>query len=97
MRLSFFQRLIIALSGALTLGLSIITPLAMVVAPHCTGIPQKSAIYQIGSAILFPVAFYFLAWRRESIIAAVVIPVAQIALGIAFLNYISSLPLGCPQ
>lgn len=88
---------ILAFSMVLVIALQLLTLIAMVVAPECTGIGEQANTYKIVSIIVFSVAYYLLAWRWRSWIAAVAIPGAQIALGWWFLGYINSLPMTCPQ
>ncbi|MCU6453496.1 hypothetical protein LPN01_05345 [Sphingomonas sp. A2-49] len=88
---------ILAFSMVLMIALQPLTLMAMVVAPECTGIGKQANTYKIVSIIVFSVAYCLLARRWQSWIAAVAIPVAQIALGWWFLFYVNSLPMTCPQ
>lgn len=88
--------LIVALA-LLMMVLGVVTLLAMVIAPYCTGIMHKADVYKIGSLCVFIPAFYLLAWRKSSLTAAALIPVVQIGSGLAFANYLNSLPMSCPH
>lgn len=91
------RNVLLAASVVLIIVLQPVTLVAMVIAPKCTGIEQQANFYKIVSIVVFSVAYYFLAWRRQSLIAAIAVPMAQIALGWWFLGYINSLPMSCPQ
>jgi len=91
------KRSVIALLAVVMLGIAALTLIAMVIAPPCTGIMHKADTYKISSLCIFLPAFYVLAWRRRSVVAAILIPIVQISANIIFINYINSLPLGCPQ
>jgi hypothetical protein len=73
-----------------------VTLFAMVIAPYCTGIMHQADLYKLGSLCVFIPAFYFLAWRKNSLVAAILIPVIQIFSGLMFASYINSLPMTCP-
>ncbi|MES2095734.1 MAG: hypothetical protein V4459_03170 [Pseudomonadota bacterium] len=90
------RRSTIILCAAVTLALAVITLVAMVIAPYCTGIPQKAQAYKIASLCVFLPAFYLFAWRQKSVIVAILIPGFQLGAGILFMNYINTLPIGCP-
>lgn len=88
---------IIILSAATMLGLAVITLLAPVIAPACTGIMNISDAYKISSLCIFLSLFYLSAWRKRSAVAAVIIPSVQIGAGYLFIKYINGLPLICAQ
>lgn len=91
------QRAAIALSAVVMAGLAVITLLAMVIAPECTGIAAKADVYKIISTCAFFATYYLLVWRRGSVMAAVTLLASQVASGLLFVSYIDSLPLGCLQ
>lgn len=88
---------VLVLSAVLMAALAVVTLVAMVIAPACTGIMQKADTYKIASLCFFVGAYYLLVWRRRSVIAAVMLPASQILSGLLFASYLNSLPLGCPQ
>ena len=91
------NRMIVAVFAFITGAVSVVTLLAMVIAPYCTGIMHKAGLYKIGSLCVFIPAFYVFAWRKNSLIFAILIPTLQIICGWMFAGYLNSLPMGCPQ
>ena len=91
------RNIALSLSALLMLVLQPSTLLAMVIAPQCSGIMQLADRYRFESILLFSVSYYFLVWRKVSLIAAVVIPAVRIALGWLFIRYINNLPMSCSQ
>lgn len=89
------RSLVFVASAILMIVLQLVTLLAMVIAPECTGIGDRVSLYKITSIIVSSMAYYLLALRRASLLAAVIIPLGQIALGWWFLGYINSLPMTC--
>lgn len=83
-------------SAILMVVLQAVTLLAMIIAPKCTGIGDRASLYKITSIVVFSMAYYILALRRASLVAAIIIPLVQVALGWWFLGYINSLPMTCP-
>jgi hypothetical protein len=63
--------------------------------PYCPEIIHIEGAYKIGSLCIFIPAFYFMAWRRFSSTAALLIPLVQLASGFAFASYINILPKIC--
>ena len=91
------RNIVLSISAVLIIALQPITLIAIVIAPWCSGITQMADAYKVASVLVFGGAYYILVWRRVSLIAAVAIPAAQIAMGWFFLGYLNGLPLGCPQ
>lgn len=94
---ALIRNVVLPASVVLMIILQPLTLIAMVIAPECTVIGQQANAYKIISIVVFSVAYYLMAWRRPSLIAAIAIPVAQLVLGWWFLGYINSLPMSCPQ
>jgi Na+/melibiose symporter-like transporter len=88
---------VLIFSAVLMAALALVTLLAIVIVPPCTGIMQKADTYKIASLCFFLGAYYLLAWRSRSVIAAVLLPASQILSGLLFASYLNSLPLGCPE
>lgn len=88
---------VLILSAVVMTALAALTLFAMVIVPPCTGIMQKVDTYKIASLCFFPGAYYLLAWRRRSMVAAVLLPVLQILSGVLFASYLNSMPLNCLQ
>jgi hypothetical protein len=89
------KRTLIAILGLVIALLAVITVLAKVKTPYCPEIMHIEGVYKIGSLCIFIQAFYFLAWRRFSLTAALLIPLVQLASGFAFASYINILPKIC--
>lgn len=75
--------------------LAAVTFLAMVVAPVCSGIVQQAGLYRIASVLLFGALFVMFALVRRSLVAAVLIPIAQGVAGLSFAEYLNSIPVTC--
>jgi len=91
------RNLSMTVSAVLMIILQPITLIAMVIAPRCSGIEQQADAYKIVSICVFSGAYYLMVWRRQSLTAAIALPVSQIAVGGAFLSYINNLPMTCLQ
>ena len=89
------RNIIMSVSAVLMVILQPITLIAMVIAPNCSGIMQTAGAYKLTSVCAFSSAYYILVLRRTSLIAAITLPAAQIALGWFVIGYLNRLPMTC--